>query len=214
MHSGQKFAKWTLLREVEGGKNPKWLCRCACGREKITSVNNIVYGKSISCGCVQKAIASKIHKKHGKSDHPLYKCWARIWNRCSNSNAKDFKHYGGRGIKVDARWENFDAFWEDMSPSWKEGLSIERINVDGDYTKLNCRWATQSEQMRNTRSSILLDTPIGRVNLTTAAEVFGINPRILRQRLRKGFMSDRLFESGDGRIGNKRSGFRARKNPS
>lgn len=212
MQSGQRFNKWTLIREVEKrGKNALWECICECGRIKISSVNNIVYGKSISCGCVQKLATSMSRKKHGMSRHPLYVCWQRIHFKCKDPEHSDYRWYGLRGIKVDYRWETFEQFLKDVESTWKKGLSLDRIDVNGEYGPNNFRWATQSQQMRNTTKTIYLQTPDGYMSLMDAADKYGIDGKILRQRYRKSFMLDRLFDPKDGRIGNKRTGHRSKK---
>ena len=90
-------------------------------------------------------------KVHGLSNHPLYRIWSFMKNRCLNPNIKAYKDYGARGIKVCDRWLDINNFIEDMYPSYQEGLSLDRIDVDGDYEPDNCRWATKSIQARNTR---------------------------------------------------------------
>jgi hypothetical protein len=105
--------------------------------------------------------------------------------RCTNPNNSDFKHYGGRGIKVCDRWfGSFDAFLEDMGSSWVDGLSIERRDVNGNYEPSNCYWATQSQQMRNTRKSLIIDTPWGKLHWIEAAEKIGITSHAMWYRVK------------------------------
>jgi len=82
--------------------------------------------------------------KHNMSSpmHPAYSTWGAMKQRCSNPNRPNYKLYGGRGITFCKKWENFVGFWEDMGEDWSFGTSIERINVNGNYKKSNCRWAT------------------------------------------------------------------------
>ncbi len=199
--TGQQFGHWTVLSYI--GPAPgsmMWLCRCQCGVERAVSAGNMKAGKSISCGCIQAKTTSQRLFKHGQSSHPIYTSWAGLKSRCLNENDVDFSHYGGRGIRVCDRWlEDFWHFWSDMAAEWRPGLSVERKDVNGNYEPKNCCWATQSRQMRNTRRTIMLDTPWGKMSVTDAAEKAGIKPAILRQRIYKGFMLDRLFEKGDGR---------------
>lgn len=81
---------------------------------------------------------------------PTYNSWACMKCRCNCKNAKYYKNYGGRGIKYDPKWETFEGFLDDMGIAPK-GKTLDRLDVDGDYCKRNCRWATKSEQQRNTR---------------------------------------------------------------
>lgn len=87
----------------------------------------------------------------------LHCAWSHIKSKCSNRNDKAYKNYGGRGITYEDRWTNFKNFYEDMQGSYREGLTLERINNDGNYTKGNCRWATRKEQMRNQRKTFRVD---------------------------------------------------------
>jgi hypothetical protein len=99
--------------------------------------------------------------------------------RCGNPNAINYYLYGGRGIKVCERWQKFEAFRDDMAPTWKPGLTIERIDNDGDYTPENCCWATRHEQNRNQRNNVMVDTPWGRLHLRDAAAVSGVKYQTL-----------------------------------
>lgn len=81
----------------------------------------------------------------------LYATWKGIWHRCNNPTSASFPHYGGRGIKMDPRWACFYCFKEDIGHRPSLGHSVDRMDVDGDYTKNNCRWATKREQANNRR---------------------------------------------------------------
>lgn len=96
---------------------------------------------------------SQQRELHGLSKHPGYATWKRMIARCQNKNASHFEYYGGRGIKFAPQWRVFTAFWRDMGPTWRPGLSLDRIDPNGNYEKANCRWADLLTQMRNRRSS-------------------------------------------------------------
>lgn len=117
--------------------------KCHCGKEFKTFINNVKVNKIKSCGC--------LYRKHNLGSSKIYKVWYSMLSRCTNKNHKYFKDYGGRGITICDRWNSFIDFIEDMYPSYQEGLSIDRINPNGNYEKDNCRWATKIIQARNTR---------------------------------------------------------------
>lgn len=121
--------------------------KCKCGKETKVQSSTVKNGYIKSCGCLQKEKATT----HGLSRHRLYHTWNGMFKRCNNINDKSYSHYGGRGIKVCDRWNDINNFIEDMYPTFKDGLSIDRINNDGNYEPTNCRWATNETQTRNIR---------------------------------------------------------------
>lgn len=146
---GEKFGKWIVLSpDKKIGNYSKNYCRCECGTEKYVITKYLKNGRSKSCGCIGNA-------KHGMYLTHQYKIWQYMKNRCYNKNKNNYHNYGGRGIRVCDRWLNsFENFWEDMKDEYKEGLTLDRINTNGDYELNNCRWIDQKEQMRNTRRNI------------------------------------------------------------
>ena len=130
---------------------------------------------------------------HGMTRHPAYRSWKYMHSRCSNAGNDGYHLYGGRGIQVCKRWGNFERFWADMGPAWREGLTLERINVNGGYKPSNCRWATRKEQAANRRTERLIDTPEGRMSVTKAAEHFGVKRGTIFARLEYGWPNSRLL---------------------
>ena len=125
-----------------------------CGKEFEAQIQSIKNGHTKSCGCQAKTN----RKTHGLRQHRLYKTWDNMKNRCYNPKNKAYKEYGGRGIQICNRWLDINNFIEDMYPSYSEGLSLDRIDVGGNYTTDNCRWATDEVQNRNTRELRITNT--------------------------------------------------------
>lgn len=127
-------------------KTRQGLYKCFCGNEFKAISTAINTGKKISCGCINKK-----NTTHGLTNHRLYRIWNGIMNRCFNEGSSDYPNYGGRGITVCEEWIYIEDFISDMYPSFIEGLSIDRIDNNGNYEPSNCRWASKEIQNRNTR---------------------------------------------------------------
>lgn len=127
-----------------------------CGNEFEAQTDNIKSEKQKSCGCSKRENSGPI--KHGLSNHPLFGIWSAMISRCGSPKNKAFKYYGGRGITVCERWKNPINFIEDMFPSFEEGLTLDRINVDGNYEPDNCRWVDRNTQAQNTRKIMITNT--------------------------------------------------------
>lgn len=152
--AGRTFGKLTVL-EFAGSQNGSlWKCLCECGSETIKQAR--VLPKLKSCGCEQTKAMHAARKKHGARRDPvlrkLYAAWQGMHARCRNPMNKAFKYYGGRGIAVCARWSEFSTFLADMGMR-PEGMTLDRINPNGNYEPSNCKWASWSEQRHNRRDS-------------------------------------------------------------
>lgn len=150
--TGHRFCRLVVL-ECAGKdrfSNLIWKCQCDCGNICEVAGHSLNSGRTKSCGCLKKERVCKRNKSHGMSKSPEYDIWKAMLQRCENPNCKSFSDYGGRGIKVCQSWHKFENFYRDMGKR-PEGLSIDRINNDGNYEMGNCRWATKEEQSNNSR---------------------------------------------------------------
>ena len=145
------FGEWIVIRRAANNKNGSamWLCRCSCGKERVVYGGSLRSGRSKSCGHYYRA---RGNMKHGGRWTKLYMVWDSMRSRCFTVSNKDYESYGGRGITVCNEWNDFSAFREwALTNGYKEGLSIDRIDNDGNYEPSNCRWATAHEQRINQR---------------------------------------------------------------
>lgn len=156
---GMRFGRLTVIQEAEkpsATRNAYWICQCDCGNvTKPIFDSSLRLGRTKSCGCLHKEGLIKRNTTHGKYHTKLHGVWNCMKQRCGNPNNHKFKDYGGRGITVCDQWANsFEDFYKwAIENGYSEGLSIDRINVDGNYEPSNCRWATAKEQRHNRRDS-------------------------------------------------------------
>lgn len=154
--TGKKFGKLLAVKFVFLRDMEYWLFRCECGKEKIIRKNNAVCGYIKSCGCQNRDALLGVYKSR------FYNIWRCMNIRVGYSKTRYYKYYGGRGIKC--LWKCFEQFRNDMCESYLEHVkqfgeketTIDRINVNGDYCKENCRWATQIEQQNNKRQHLTI----------------------------------------------------------
>jgi len=168
-----------------------WNCKCDCGNTSIVQTGHLNNGNIKSCGCLRiKKITT-----HNESRTKLYHVWQNMKDRCFNAKSQLFILYGKRGITVCKEWlENYETFkaWA-ISNGYKEGLSIDRINVNGNYEPSNCRWADSKTQNNNLRSNHTLTYNGETKTLTQWAEFFGLKPVTLSRRIKKGWTVEKAL---------------------
>ena len=154
--TGKKFGNLTAIKKID---SKYWLFRCTCGKEKKIKKTNVVCGVTKSCGCLWYNSVALGNKKHGMSKTRLYECWRDMRNRCYLKTRYDYYGYGGRGISVCEDWKNnFEPFmnWA-LNNGYKDNLTLDRIDVNGNYCPENCRWSTKKEQAINRRTTVFVE---------------------------------------------------------
>jgi len=183
---GKKFGKLVALKKID---NLKWIFKCECGKEVSILKGNVLSGHTKSCGCL------KI--KHGHYKTRLHNIWSGIKARCSNKKDVHFKIYGLRGIKVCEEWKNsFQNFYDwAIKNGYQEHLTIDRIDVNGNYCQENCRWATPKEQANNRRNNHKI-TYNGETHSETEWEkILGFNRCTFYNRKKKGWNIEKIINT-------------------
>ena len=159
---GQQFSRLTVLvddgtlRFTGSGNSYRLVTvRCECPAKTIMVIrrSHLITGHTRSCGCLQRESRAEANRTHGKTGTPEYLAWANMTQRCLNQNNPAYPDWGGRGIKVCARWRSFENFYADMGLKPK-GTEINRIDNNGGYSKSNCEWAPLSRQKANKRYAV------------------------------------------------------------
>ncbi|MEE1303121.1 MAG: hypothetical protein UHD64_10100 [Bacteroidales bacterium] len=151
--TGQKFGRLTAIKPCgkTNAGNVLWLCKCDCGKETTVPTQHLRSGNTKSCGCFNSEVASRTFTKTGHSNSRLYRIWRNMKRRCNDKNFKAYKNYGEKGIKICFEWLEFENFYNwAIFNGYRDDLTIDRINVNGDYEPNNCQWITRSE---NTKKS-------------------------------------------------------------
>ena len=186
--SGFRYGRLLVLHRddtigpASKGRRVRWVCQCDCGQKVAVTGHGLSRGDVKSCGCLRKENTKSLGETHGMTKSREYSSWAAMKERCGLTGTKGVKP-SYEGIKVCDSWVNsFENFLADMGPR-PEGTTLDRIDVRGDYTRQNCRWATDHEQRNNKKTSI---TWKGRtMSLKEVALMEGLNPISFRKRLRE-----------------------------
>lgn len=181
--TGQQLGHLTVLHRVEnalGSSRARWLCQCACGNQVVMRGDVLRHGAR-SCGCVSGTLEHG--ECRGEKPSRLYNIWRDMRSRCDNPRNVGYHLYGGRGIRVASEWEKFAPFkaWAE-SNGYDDGLTIDRVDANGDYAPENCRWVTNREQQRNKRNTIWIEVRGIRQSLPEWAERLGVSKSALYKR--------------------------------
>jgi hypothetical protein len=177
----------------------KWIVKCTCGNEVTLEASVISKYKKdnnlASCGCMRnKSISDKV-KTHGYSKTPMYAVYRSMIDRCRLPTHHAWQNYGARGIKVCEDWQKgFINFWSDMKDTYELGLTLDRVDVNDNYCKENCRWTTSLVQNSNRRDNRFVQTPKGKMTIAQASREFGVNVTTLLYRLSVNCPNELLFD--------------------
>ena len=197
--TGERFGRLVVVKRVENDKhgNARWLCKCDCGGETITTTTCLRQGHTHSCGCYgleQLKKGSKASVTHNLSRTPLYQSWTLMKQRCFNSDRRDWMEYGGRGITMCDEWLDSKMFFKwALENDYEKGKTLDRIDVNGNYEPSNCRWATLKEQGRNKRNNIHVTVNGTEYVLSELAEQFNLPYPTVWQRYKQGDRGERLI---------------------
>jgi len=186
---GQKYNRLTVIEFIESiGNKRYWLCRCECGNTSRVETYALTSGKIKSCGCYAREFNGKAGITHGLSNKTIYNTWKTMLHRCENRTDKRYNNYGGRGITVCEEWHDIVKFYNwAVDNGYKEGLSIDRINGNGNYEPSNCRWATREEQANNLKSNKKYTVNGRTESIKTWGKISGIPECVISSRIRRGW---------------------------
>lgn len=188
---GRKFNRLTVIAEYSKNGRVYRHCLCDCGKYVDTTLDKLESGHTKSCGCIKKGINSK----HGFSDTRLYRIYRKMLRRCYVPEEPAYKYYGAKGIKICDEWlKDRSAFlkWS-IENGYSDRLTIDRINVYGNYEPNNCRWATKKEQALNRSNNVIYEyNGVKQTEIEWAAE-YGINRTTLSNRIKRGWSVEKAL---------------------
>jgi len=161
--TGRKFGRLTVLERDEKRKDRTfWICKCNCGNIISIYITHLKTGSTKSCGCLRKELFSQKTKKHGMARTKIYRVYQGMLERCYYKQHKTYDDYGGRGITVCLEWNNKENGFENfyswaLENRYEEGLTLERLNNNGEYSPENCSWITRQEQGYNKRNTVKIE---------------------------------------------------------
>lgn len=188
--TGQRFGKLIAIKPVGTNKsgNTLWECKCDCGNSSIVINSNLTRENSKSCGCTNSERLIKRNTSHGMSKTKIYAKWLSMLERCRTKTNTDYKYYGARGINVCKEWKDFNKFYKwAMNNGYENSLTIDRINVNGNYEPSNCRWVTQLRQCNNKRNNLYLTIDGVTASLADICRMYNARYTMVWKRLRRGW---------------------------
>lgn len=193
--TGNKYNRLKVVKfAFRKGTNVYWQCKCECGTIKNLPGSRIKNGDIKSCGCLRKEVTAKMATIHGKHGTPLYNTWKGMRGRCNSPNNGKYYAYGERGISICSEWEDFVKFEEwARSNGYREGLTIERIDVNGNYEPSNCEWIPAREQQYNKRNTVIVEINGEKKHILEWARQYNIKKNTIYGRYHRGDRGKQLI---------------------
>lgn len=181
---GDTYGRYTVLGVFKESGRTYARVQCSCNSPaRYVRTDGLKNGTSKSCGCARIESVTK----HGLWSNPVFNIWANMISRCYNKKNNRYSRYGGRGIKVCERWKDVSNFVADMGATFKEGLTIDRINNDGNYEPSNCQWSTRARQNRNYSRNVILHHDGKSMCVVDWASELNLNPKLIYERKKAGW---------------------------
>lgn len=203
--TGKRFERLTVLERAGSSAHKKalWRCVCDCGNEVVVIGSHLLNGNTHSCGCYKRDKTIECRVSHGKSKTRLYHIWKNMRQRCRNPHKPDYCYYGGKGVTVCDKWDDFTCFskWA-KDNGYRDDLTLDRIDVNGNYCPENCRWVSMTEQARNMSRNRIITYKGESHCLSEWGEILGISAKVLGHRINTyGWTVDRAFTTPVATIG-------------
>ena len=195
--TNEKIGRLLVVERAEntGQGQAQWLCVCECGKTSVVRGGDLRNGKVLSCGCFK----IENQTKHGSHKEKLYRVWVSMKNRCECKTNKHYSIYGGKGVSVFKEWnDDFLCFknWA-YNNGYTEGLTIDRIDVNGNYEPLNCRWITNREQQYNKSTNVFIKIEETTKTLTEWCKEYNVPISTARARIKRGLKGINIFVKQD-----------------
>ena len=191
--SGQRFGRLIAIK-VSGkalNGNMMWECKCDCGNTTYVHSTSLVSGSTVSCGCYHRERVHETKYKHGETKTRLYRIWSGMFSRCYGSRPKFVSAYTSRNIRVCDDWKDYLSFrdWA-KSNGYRDDLTLDRIDVNGNYEPQNCRWATQKTQQNNRTNNHLLTYNGKTQTMSQWADELGVRAMAIQHRIARGWTAE------------------------
>lgn len=194
---GKKFGKLTVTGFVFKNKRWLWECKCDCGNTTIAYPQQLITGRQKACHCGKSVTFREMHHKHGGAGTRMYEIWCSMKKRCNNPHSPGYVHYGGRGISVCSDWNTFPPFrdWA-LTHGYSDDLTLERIDVNGNYCPENCKWIAFAKQALNRTSNIVVDIDGERHTLVEWCQIRNLKYHTVYSRIYRGISPRAAIEKG------------------